>query len=130
MPDPVRRKIAIVGAGAGGIMLASALAKPGPVQFDVTLVDRSPARGQAFGAAPGLMLNTRAGAMSLDPCSPAGFVDWLNTYRPRPEGWSAEPGGAVAEAGETGLEIVAEEPAGGEVLGAPPFRTRPASSIG
>ena len=90
MPDPVRRKIAIVGAGAGGIMLASALAKPGPVQFDVTLVDRSPARGQAFGAAPGLMLNTRAGAMSLDPCSPAGFVDWLNTYRPRPEGWSAE----------------------------------------
>ena len=90
MPGPSTRKIAIVGAGAGGVMLASALAKPGPVQFDVSLVDRTPARGQAFGGAPGLLLNTRAGAMSLDPCSPGGFVDWLNTYGPRAEGWSAE----------------------------------------
>ena len=91
MPHADRRRIAIVGAGAGGVMLASALAKPGPVQFDVTLIDPAPGRGLAYGAADaGLLLNTRAGAMSLDACSQSGFVDWLNTYCARPEGWSAE----------------------------------------
>ena len=91
MPHTDRRRIAIVGAGAGGVMLASALAKPGPVLFDVTLIDPAPGRGLAFGAADaGLLLNTRAGAMSLDACSPAGFVDWLNTYRPRSQPWTSE----------------------------------------
>ena len=91
MPQADRRKIAIVGAGAGGVMLASALAKPGPVLFEVTLIDPAPGRGVAYGAADaGLLLNTQAGAMSLDACSPAGFVDWLNTYRARPEGWSGQ----------------------------------------
>ena len=88
-PTP-RRKIAIVGAGAAGTLLAGALARPGPVLFDVTLVDSRPGRGLAFGASDeGLLLNSRAGAMSLDAGSPLGFVDWLNTYRARPEPWTA-----------------------------------------
>ena len=90
MAEQTRRKIAIVGAGAGGVLLASALARPGPVLFDVTLIDHRPGRGTAFAASDeALLLNTRAGAMSLDECSPSGFVDWLNTFRPRPEGWTA-----------------------------------------
>ena len=89
MAELSRRKIAIVGAGAGGVLLASALAKPGPILFDVTLIDTRPGRGLAYGVSDeGLLLNTRAGAISLDPCSPSGFVDWLNTFRPRAEGWT------------------------------------------
>ena len=91
MSGQPRRKIAIVGAGAGGVMLASALARPGPVLFDVTLIGPKPGRGAAYGAADeGLLLNTRAGAMSLDPASPSGFVDWLNTFRPRAEPWTTD----------------------------------------
>ena len=90
MAEQPRRKIAIVGAGAGGVMLASALARPGPVLFDVVLVDTRPGRGAAYGPSDeALLLNTRAGAMSLDACSPTGFVDWLNTFRARPEGWTS-----------------------------------------
>ena len=90
MAQTPRRKIAIVGAGAAGTLLAGALARPGPVLFDVTLVDGRPGRGLAFGGSDeDLLLNTRAGAMSLDAASPLGFVDWLNTYRPRPEPWTA-----------------------------------------
>ena len=90
MSDAPRRRIAIVGAGAAGTLLAGALARPGPVLFDVTLVDTRPGRGLAFGGSDeGLLLNTRAGAVSLDPCSPSGFVDWLNTYRPRASAWTA-----------------------------------------
>ena len=91
MPQTPRRKIAVVGAGAAGTLLASALARPGPVLIDVTLIDTRLGRGLAYGAADeGLLLNSRAGAMSLDAGSPLGFVDWLNTYRPRAEPWTAE----------------------------------------
>ena len=91
MSQTPRRKIAIVGAGAAGTLLAGALARPGPVLFDVTLIDTRPGRGLAFGSADeGLLLNTRAGAMSLDASSPLGFVDWLNTYRPRLEPWTGQ----------------------------------------
>ena len=91
MSEQPRRKIAIVGAGAGGGLLASALARPGPVLFDVTLIGPKAGRGAAYGASDeGLLLNTRAAAMSLDPASPSGFVDWLNTFRPRAEPWTAE----------------------------------------
>ena len=90
MSDVPRQRIAIIGAGAAGTLLASALARPGPVLFEVTLIDERPGRGLAFGGAdPSLLLNTRAGAMSLDPGSPSGFVDWLNTFRPRAEPWTA-----------------------------------------
>ena len=42
MSDAPRRRIAIVGAGAAGTLLAGALARPGPVLFDVTLIDTRP----------------------------------------------------------------------------------------
>ena len=86
--DEARRpRIAVVGAGASGVLIANALARPG-VTFDVTLIDPRPGRGPAYGGADGRhLLNTRAGNMSLDAASPEGFLDWLNTYHPRPGGW-------------------------------------------
>ncbi|HEX4097279.1 MAG TPA: FAD/NAD(P)-binding protein, partial [Caulobacteraceae bacterium] len=91
MSDAPRRKIAIVGAGVGAVMLASALAKPGPVLSEVTLIGPKPGRGLAYDVSgDDWRLNTRAGAMSLDACSPSGFVDWLNTFRPRAAPWTAD----------------------------------------
>ena len=90
MPVAQRRRIAIVGAGAGGVMLASALARPGRMQFDVTLIDSTQGRGLAYGGSDEALLNTPARAMALDPCSPDGFVSWLNTYRAREEAWTGE----------------------------------------
>ncbi len=82
--------VAIVGAGASGVMLASALVRP-PISLNVVLVDPNPGRGLAHGGRdPYRLLNTRAGDMSLDPQSPSGFLDWLNVYRERSGGWSAE----------------------------------------
>ena len=90
MTDPSRTKVAIVGAGAGGVLLASALARPGEL-FDVVLIDPKPGRGLAYGCADEqMLLNTPAGAMSLDAESPDGFVHWLNAYRSRPRRWCAE----------------------------------------
>ena len=80
-------RLAIVGAGASGILLANALARPG-VTFDVTLVDPKPGRGAAYGGTDERhLLNTRVGNMSLDAASPEGFLDWLNTYHPRSPAW-------------------------------------------
>ena len=79
--------IAIVGAGPAGVMLAQALVRP-PAALDVTLIDPSPCGSPAFRAPEALALNTPAADMSLQPASPDGFVDWLRTYRHRPEGWS------------------------------------------
>ena len=80
-------RLAIVGAGASGVLLANALARPG-VTFDVTLVDPKPGRGAAYGGSDEHhLLNTRAGNMSLDAGSPEGFLDWLNTYHPRSPAW-------------------------------------------
>ena len=50
--------VAIVGAGAGGVLLANALLRP-PVRLNVALIDPQPGRGLAFG--PGAdqnLLNT------------------------------------------------------------------------
>lgn len=91
MSEQPRRKVAIVGAGASGVLLAGALAKSGPVLFDVTLIDTRPGRGLAY-AVQGdhLLMNTRAGALSLDASSPGGLVDWLNVRRPHAEPWTAD----------------------------------------
>ncbi len=82
--------VAIVGAGASGILLAGALVRP-PIPLKVILVDPNPGRGPAYGGSDEHhLLNTRAGNMSLDAQSPQGFVDWLNLYRSKPGGWDAE----------------------------------------
>lgn len=87
MVQDANPRLAIVGAGASGVLLANALARPG-VTFDVTLVDPRPGRGAAYGGADERhLLNTRAGNMSLDAASPEGFLDWLNTYHPRSPAW-------------------------------------------
>ena len=88
MSGAQRRRIVIVGAGAGGVLLANALARPGRVQFDVTLIDSTQGRGLAYGGSGEALLNTPARALALDPCSPDGFVSWLNTYRPRDPPWT------------------------------------------
>ena len=92
MAQPLARlrspRVAIVGAGASGVLLANALARPG-VTFDVALIDPKPGRGTAYGGADEHhLLNTRVGAMSLDACSPEGFLDLLNTYQPRSPAWN------------------------------------------
>ena len=90
MSSPAKVDIAIVGAGASGIMLASALLRP-PARLEVALVDPAPGGGPGFaGSDESLLLNTRVRNMSLDPRSPNGFLDWLDLHRPIPGGWSGE----------------------------------------
>ena len=90
MTHPQTCNVAIVGAGASGVLLASALVRP-PVPLNVVLIDPEPGRGPAYGTGDeGHLLNTRAGNMSLDAHSPQGFVEWLNLYRERPGAWGGE----------------------------------------
>ena len=90
MPGYPNPHVAIVGAGASGVLLASALVRP-PTSLHVVLIDPQPGRGVAYPPGDrGPALNTRVGNMSLDATSPAGFQDWLDLYHPRPEGWSLE----------------------------------------
>ena len=90
MSEPSRIDVAIVGSGASGVILANALVRP-PRPLNVVLIDLKPGRGVAYGGLDaGHLLNTRVGNMSIDARSPAGFLDWLNIYRPRPEGWSID----------------------------------------
>ncbi len=87
---PIATEIAIVGAGASGILLASALRRQSAA-LDVTLIDPAPGRGVAYGdPQPHNLLNTRVGNMSLDAHAPEAFLDWLNAHRPRPAGWTIE----------------------------------------
>jgi uncharacterized NAD(P)/FAD-binding protein YdhS len=87
---PTATEIAIVGAGASGILLASAL-KRRDAALDVTLIDPAPGRGVAYGdPQPHNLLNTRVGNMSLDPHGPEAFLEWLDTHRPRLPGWTTE----------------------------------------
>ena len=89
MDQRQRPTVVVAGAGASGVLLANALARPG-VAFDVILVDPRPGRGVAFGGGDAHhLLNTRVGNMSLDAVSPDCFLDWLNTYHPRADGWDA-----------------------------------------
>jgi uncharacterized NAD(P)/FAD-binding protein YdhS len=90
VPDQAHPDVAIIGAGASGILLANALVRP-PRPVRVVLVDPDPGRGVAYaGSDPHRLLNTRVGAMSLDAGQPLGFLEWLEVYRERPGGWSAE----------------------------------------
>ena len=83
-------QVAIIGAGASGVALASALVRP-PTPLEVVLIDPDPGRGLAHSARdPHRLLNTQAAEMSLDPGSPSGFLDWLRVYRDRPGGWNGD----------------------------------------
>jgi uncharacterized NAD(P)/FAD-binding protein YdhS len=83
-------RVAVIGAGAGGVALASALVGPGR-SCEVVLIDPKPGRGPAFSPPDeSMLLNTPADAMSIDPGSPSGFVNWLNAYRNRPRRWDGE----------------------------------------
>ncbi len=82
--------VAIIGAGASGVILASALIRP-PAAVNVVLIDPRPGRGVGYGgAAADVLLNTRAGNMSINARSPEGFVDWLNASAARPDRWTTE----------------------------------------
>ena len=88
--NPTGTDVAIVGAGASGILLASALRRH-DAGLDVTLIDPAPGRGVAYGdRGPHNLLNTRVGNMSLDAHAPEAFLDWLNAKRPRASGWTTE----------------------------------------
>lgn len=85
-----KSNVAIVGAGASGILLANALVRSG-MPIDVTLIDPKPGRGIAYGSAdPHYLLNTRAGNMSIDAPDRSGFVDWLNIHRSDQKRWTEE----------------------------------------
>lgn len=79
-------RIAIVGAGFSGTVLAARLLRAG---VDVALIDRlDHGPGLAYGAAGGHhRLNVRSGRMSAFPEDPDHFVDWVA----RRGQWRAEP---------------------------------------
>ena len=89
MQHPTPR-IAIVGAGASGILLAGAL-QAGRAPVDLVLIDPAPGRGVAYAdRRPLHLLNTRVGNMSLERGSPEDFHRWLAAHAPRPEGRTAD----------------------------------------
>jgi len=77
--DPSRLKIAVVGGGFSGSMLAVHLLRASKECISVTLVERSaiPGRGVAYGTRfDGHLLNVRARDMSAYPEVPDHFVKW------------------------------------------------------
>ncbi len=87
---PRELDIAIVGAGASGVILATALARR-PEAFSVALIDPTPGRGLAYGAPdPRHLLNTRVGNMSVFPDAPEDFLTWLNAREVNGAAWSTE----------------------------------------
>lgn len=77
-------RIAIVGAGFSGLLLAVHLLRRHP-GIRVTLVEQAPSfgRGLAYGAAdPDHVLNVRASNMSAFPDDPSHFLRWLGATAP------------------------------------------------
>lgn len=75
-----RRRVAIVGGGFSGAVLAAHLARRGRTAPHVTLLERGLrfGPGLAYGAShPAHLLNVRASNMSADPARPDHFVRWL-----------------------------------------------------
>ena len=75
-------RVAIIGAGASGTMLAIQLLRR--TALDVTLVERAAfGRGVAYGTdCDAHLLNVRSGRMSLDPDAPGDFARWLAANSP------------------------------------------------
>lgn len=74
----VSGRVVIIGGGAAGTAAFVALVRH-RAAGSIDVVDpRPPGGGVVFGAAgPGLLCNTSAGVMSLDPADPNGFVRYL-----------------------------------------------------
>jgi uncharacterized NAD(P)/FAD-binding protein YdhS len=87
-PGMRRSSVAIVGAGAAGLMVAARLldqATARNLPLDVRLIDSTePGRGVAYSTtSPSHLLNVPAGRMSAEPGNVEDFVQWLNrNYEP------------------------------------------------
>lgn len=78
--------IAVVGAGAGGVLAVCRLLGRAPAGASVRLVDGrlSTGRGPAYGTTdPGHRLNVAVARMSADPDDPDGFLRWVRRTKSR-----------------------------------------------
>ncbi|HEX5740120.1 MAG TPA: FAD/NAD(P)-binding protein [Pilimelia sp.] len=76
--------VAVVGGGAGGVLVGRELLRRTSLSVQLVAADRAPGPGVAYGAAaPWHLLNSPAGAMSADPDDPAHFLRW-SAARGRP----------------------------------------------
>lgn len=77
MSEPTEPRVALIGAGASGTMLAIQLLRR--TTLAVALVERGAfGRGVAYGTdCDAHLLNVRSGRMSLDPAAPGDFAAWL-----------------------------------------------------
>src|SRR5690348_6149307 len=86
--DLNRGRLAVIGAGASGVLAAHALAAR-LASVDLVMIDPDPGRGLAYGGSQALhLLNTRACNMALDSGDPGHFVDWLNRAAAEDHAWS------------------------------------------
>jgi uncharacterized NAD(P)/FAD-binding protein YdhS len=78
-----KKRIAIIGAGFSGTMLANHLVNYSPYPLAITLLDMSGKFGEgvAYGTTnPHHLLNVRAERMSAYPDQPNHFVEWLQAH--------------------------------------------------
>ena len=87
-PPPQGPHIAIIGAGASGVVMAAHLLAQTRAGFRVSLIEaqgnagRKLGRGVAYSTtSPDHLLNTRASNMSAFPADPAHFLRWLDMQR-------------------------------------------------
>ncbi|MGH8791333.1 MAG: FAD/NAD(P)-binding protein [Stackebrandtia sp.] len=74
----MRKTAVVVGGGAAGAMAARELLRHTDARIILAEPSAEPGRGLAYGAAaPWHLLNSPAGAMSLDADDPGHFVEWL-----------------------------------------------------
>jgi uncharacterized NAD(P)/FAD-binding protein YdhS len=86
--------VAVVGAGFSGALLALHLLKVGPMDLQISLIDRAGGfgRGLAYGARnPRHLLNVRVGNMSAWPDDPGHLAAWLTT-----QGETADPAAFIS----------------------------------
>lgn len=86
--DPMRGKpvIAVVGAGASGVLAACRLLGRAPAGTSIRLVDGSVStgRGAAYGTTdPSHLLNVAVARMSADPDDPDDFLRWVHRTKSR-----------------------------------------------
>lgn len=92
---PLKRgaKIAIIGGGASGMLLATHLLQDSASEFQVTLIEarHDPGRGVAYSTKdPDHLLNTRVAQMSAFPDQPGHLLDWLQAQPEHAERTAAD----------------------------------------